>query len=456
MGIVAFPLLSLAIGFLLLRAATGGSRYCRHDLFRVALGLGLGTGIGSCAYFLSLVTGTPCFVFDGLLLGVAVGLWFRYGRGVACVFCADSSSDVMRGPGRLLPWALAILSACALVLWITLTLQAPHGQWDAWSIYNLRARFLFRLGPAWRAAFPAEIAWSHPDYPLMLPGAVARIWTYASGESTWAQSGVALGFSMATVGVLVGAAGILKDRTRACVAGILLLSTPVFVAMGAWQYADVPLAFFFLAAVALTCLEARFPARESWFAALAGLAAGLAAWTKNEGLMLALLFGVVRGAPMFFGERKRAERLKYIALIGGALLPMACVFYFKSAIAPANDLIAGQTPNSALSQAASFSRIVDVALAFANHIFSFSGIVPPTVIATALYVICMGVVRPLGASVRLIWVLLIAALAGYYLTYLLSPGDLNFRVATSLDRILIQLWPSVLLACILTGRQAQT
>ena len=52
----------------------------------------------------------------------------------------------------------------------------PHGEEGAWSIWNLRARFLFAAGAFWRLAFSSNLNWSHLDYPLLLPGLVALCW----------------------------------------------------------------------------------------------------------------------------------------------------------------------------------------------------------------------------------------------------------------------------------------
>jgi hypothetical protein len=451
-GLIAFPLVPAVIGFLLLRAATAGARYCRHDLFRLALSSGLGTGLTSCTYFCSLLAGVNCIFFDAILLAIAAGLWFRFGRS-PCIFCVGEppARPIERqAPRKLLPWALAIVSLGACLLYLSLASQAPHGGWDAWSIYNMRARFLFRSGPAWQAAFHAELAWAHPDYPLLLPGSIARIWTYLSHESPLAPAGAALGFVLATAVLLVTVIRILKDRTHACAAGILLVSAPFFTTLAAWQYADVPVAFFLLAAVALTCLEDRFPLSERRLACLAGLSAGMLAWTKNEGLMLMLVFTAFRAAPMFFGPRKRSEVMRYVALVTGASLPLACVAYFKLVLAPANDLIAGQTTAAALARSANAGRYIDVALAFANHIFTFAGIALAPVIVLAVYVFCFGIAKPLAPSLRLAWCILLAAITGYFVIYIVSPGDLTFRLTGSIDRILIQLWPSILLTSILT------
>jgi hypothetical protein len=44
------------------------------------------------------------------------------------------------------------------------------------------------------------------------------------------------------------------------------------------------------------------------------------------------------------------------------------------------------------------------------------------------------------------------SLAGYYATYVISPYDLRWHLNSSLGRLLLQLWPSVLLLVGLAAR----
>jgi hypothetical protein len=43
-------------------------------------------------------------------------------------------------------------------------------------------------------------------------------------------------------------------------------------------------------------------------------------------------------------------------------------------------------------------------------------------------------------------------LSGYCVISLASPGDMSWQTATSLDRLLLQLWPGALFTCFLAAR----
>ncbi len=69
-------------------------------------------------------------------------------------------------------------------------LRYPDGGNDAFIIWNLRARWLFRAADQFKTAFSPEILlWAHPDYPLLLPALVVRGFTVI-GRETVAVPGV--------------------------------------------------------------------------------------------------------------------------------------------------------------------------------------------------------------------------------------------------------------------------
>jgi hypothetical protein len=72
----------------------------------------------------------------------------------------------------LLVMLLAIATFVMSGFWQT----NPHGNWDAWAIWNLRARFLIHGGNVAQRAWSPALISSHPEYPLLVSGFVARCW----------------------------------------------------------------------------------------------------------------------------------------------------------------------------------------------------------------------------------------------------------------------------------------
>ena len=55
----------------------------------------------------------------------------------------------------------------------------------------------------------------------------------------------------------------------------------------------------------------------------------------------------------------------------------------------------------------------------------------------------------IGGVVRLMAIVLGLMLASYYLVYVTTPFDISWHVSTSVDRLLVQLWPALVLTVFL-------
>ncbi|MBE0559157.1 MAG: hypothetical protein IH628_18160, partial [Proteobacteria bacterium] len=245
--------------------------------FALFAGSGIGIGIASCLAFLCLLTGvTRLIPVVDLGVALAAGVcWFLVSRHPAA------------GPPRQLPeprkrsrFELLLAGVLSLELFASAAsfmlafLKEPHGRWDAWLIWSMHARFLFRGGDRWREAFASGLDWSHWDYPLLLPLAIARSWSYMGGERLPVPAVMAGIFTFLTLGLLCSSLCLLRNRAQGYLAAMILMGTPFFITMGASQFADIPLAFFILAALALLLLQARSAEGPSGTLILAGGAAG--------------------------------------------------------------------------------------------------------------------------------------------------------------------------------------
>ena len=305
-----------------------------HNVFLCSVGVGVGIGMASCLYFLCLGIIGPNIVVIALVEGLAMA-----GILALAILSKRSGPRFEWAPGPVVPKYLTGLILLAIVIGVTVfvvsTINKPHGEWDAWSIWNMRARFFVRGGQFWKDAFSSDLAWSHPDYPLLLPGIVALLWTLVHTGSTAAPIGVAFLFGLGTAGILISTLGILRGKAQAFIAGILLIGTVSFTENAANQYADIPLSFAILASLALLCLQDRYP-EDLRFSVLAGLMAGFAAWTKNEGLMfLAVLIAARIFAIVRYGCR-RAVLPQLLRFAAGSLPPLAVLAFFKLRFAPAH------------------------------------------------------------------------------------------------------------------------
>lgn len=348
--------------------------------------------------------------------------------------------------------AAAALTAAAAVASLAIAAREdPHGGWDAWAIWNLRARFLFRAGTEWERAFSGLLGWSHPDYPLLLPLSVVRGWVYLGRES-WMVSAV-----LAAAGTLLAAATVygglrsIRGRNQALLGGAVVLGTPTFVIVGASQYADVLLSCYLTSAVVLFCVADAPAAPSRRPLVLAGLTAGLAAWTKNEGWLFLLALVAARAGVALRRRGYAPIGRQLPAFLAGAAPILLWVLVFKVATPAANDLVSGQGWGSTVARFADGGRYLTIVSAIARNLAHplWAGL--PMILVG--YVWIAG--RLEGGAARGGrfggWVLALIG-CGYFIVYLATPRDLAWHLDTSLTRLMVHLWPSAVFVAFLVAR----
>jgi hypothetical protein len=326
---------------------------------------------------------------------------------------------------------IALVMLAVVAIWLHMRVM-PHGETDAIAIWNLRARSVSRGVPEWAAILSPAIGWSHPDYPLLLPLTIARLWSYAGSETGAIPQFVALlffGSSIATVGVSVG---YLCGATAGLLSAMTVTAARTYVFQVSCQCADVPIGFFILVATIFLVL-----ARESDLQLLvAGAATGLAAWTKNEGQ---LLFVVIAGfAAILFWNR--LHRLWLLGL--GSAVPLAALVVFKLILAPSNEFLI--QPGDAI-----VDKLFDIGRwrLVLTHTWSLLerwGNVPGgALVWSALAVVLAARANRLAVSRSIAGMLVVATmLGGYLVVYAITPAPLSWHIATSFERLVVQLWPA--------------
>jgi 4-amino-4-deoxy-L-arabinose transferase-like glycosyltransferase len=219
--------------------------------------------------------------------------------------------------------------------------------------------------------------------------------------------------------------------------GIALLTTPCFPVFSAHQESDVPLAVYLAAAAALLVLADRESPQARRLLLLAGFAAGLGAWTKNEGALYAACLAAG------LGVRSRSRRAVGW-FVAGALPAGALVVAFKTTVAPPTDLVAFSTASGVLSRALDPWRWGQLAVLTVRRIVYFQDF---AAWAAAEVLVLATVVRKLPGSA--IGTALFLACTAYAPIYVLQPHPLPWLYAHSVERIFIQLWPAAIFATLL-------
>ena len=410
---------------------------------RVAAAFGLGVAASSSVFFLyRLAGGNPsAYPIVDALFWIAVG-----GAGLRRVGAQRSPEGSVSIRDRIVIGALALVLgvACGVLLfdWIG---AHPHGRWDAWAIWNLRAKFLAAPSDGWRDAFDPVLAWSHPDYPLLLPLAVARGWVICGEPIVAVPIALSLAFAVATVLTVVSSLLALRGAAVAAM-GLTLVVVPQFALLGAAQMADVPLAFY--AVLAAAVLAAHDPGNAELI--VAGAAAGSAAWTKNEGMLVAALLPAAYVLIRAQRESATVARRAAVRLAAGMAPALALLALFEVLLAPGNDLVAGLASGGAIANWLDGARVGFVADRMARVAVTWGGWpLGSPVWLLALLVLAprgSGSTRRLEPAVLAAGLLLLVQVAAFLSVYVMTPYPVAWHIDTSWPRLVAQLWPTLVWA----------
>jgi 4-amino-4-deoxy-L-arabinose transferase-like glycosyltransferase len=329
---------------------------------------------------------------------------------------------------------------------------------------------MYRLGSQWRGAFSSTLNWTPLDYPLMLPVSQLRLWVWIGHESRLASIVLGLLFYLALLLILAGGAAWLWGKKSGLLALLLLLCSTGLVQYAAWQYADVPLACFIAGTILCLLLAHDCDSNTIWFSFLAGLFAGLAAWTKNEGLPFAVLCG---GTVLLclLASRREARRINASILAGfvlGIMLVAPVLIGFRHLLSSSNWLFDRSASNAyqpcwlapenpLLTSRPLSGEWLEYFLERTRYIFGTSARMLFIGRASAGYIpLCLCLLLTLPIAIRrsppvsgfLVAITLLpmsGLILAYFLAYLTSPYQLDWHIKYSANRLLLHILPLAVL-----------
>jgi hypothetical protein len=385
------------------------------------------------AYLLGLAT-------LGMLAATAAVAGIRFGRAqstavAAVAFLLLARSFVRLPPGRpahtrvgvakLFGWIVAVpLLAYALAAFLQ---RSAFADWDAWAIWDMKARGLYAFGWA-TPDFFANRAYdaSHLDYPLLVPGLDALVYRWVGGPSTEL---VRLEFFLIGA-AFVGAVWLLLkarlNRADRWHGVLLVLTVPVLLLQLATGAADVPLATF--VALGLLALALWLESGSVPYLNLGSIFLAAALLTKNEGLLDTGAIAIAGIAALAL--RREWRRVGPFALaIGAAVLPsLPWRIYVRNHSLSDNAFAFGRLlhPAALAEHAEKLPQIVrtlNVNLLLPTE----SALVVPTYLVAVVVAYRLG--RRQLAAFGLIWPVLL--FSGLTVVFLLSTFDLSWHLRSA-------------------------
>jgi hypothetical protein len=416
---------------------------------KVFVGAGFGIGITSCFYFLKLLVfssqGGYLFIQAVFLIVVLLALFSQKRISLPMVLHWRSVALYQ----LLLGVAAILVAVITLYYSISLARLAPHGDYDAQAIWNLRARSVYRLGDAWEQAFSPLINRNfHMDYPLLIPLSVAGGWNTLGREVLRVPSILSILFLFGLAGIVYMTTAYLRSSSQAALALILLLATPGLLLYSTFQTADVPLTYFFVGSVSLFVLGANERNKSLLF--LSGIMAGLAAWTKNEGIPFVLI--MLFCALLVFGFRNVLAKF----LLAGMAFPLATVILFKIFLSANNDLFTQNPLSEILSKLLDPERYLQILTHLISELIRLGDWPISIVVVLLAYGAIMGVRKSSTLAERISWLIPTLQFLVYLFIYVITPRDLEWHLNYSMSRLLMHIFPLGLLSFFLLVNTPET
>ncbi len=430
MASLLWVLFAVLLGCVVIYRWTGLAR-CRPVwagwLLVFGVGAPLGIGLGSCV-FLAIGVGLGSAT-AAMAVEIAVLVW-----------CAMEAYRKRRDAGadRLaIPFPLLLPAAAALLLVAGTAIAGfaaawdanPNGNWDAWAIWNLRARFLAADPHLASRAWSAELGHTtHAEYPLLISAFVARTWRYGRDASNVAPAATSFVFWLALMALTAGGIAALRGRSLGLLAALVLAASPAVLQEVPAQYADIPLACYIALSIVMALAD---------FPLLAGIFAGLAAWTKDEGLLFAAVFVIA----MAIFRRKSA-----IAAVLGALPGALLAIIFKLVAAQGTPSLVAAGSTGALQKIGQWGRWEMSASAYGRQFLNLGHDWYHPILPLAALAIVLRFDRARRRDMLFCGSIVAAMLAGYFTIFLITPNPLDWQLQTSLGRLFVQVWPGAIVA----------
>lgn len=348
-------------------------------------------------------------------------------------------------------WSLSIgLTLASATLFIATLLPAIqhfllsiatniHGGWDARYFWNLKAAFLFRSPEAWQGMFSPKLFWAHPDYPLLWPASLAWGWQALGHESSLVGPWISLVFYLSCAFLLIWYLAARISLAAGWMAGAFFLTIPHYLFWATALYADIPVTFFMTASGFLLILSLEQNHKPLYV--LSGLMAGLAAWTKNEGLLFLPWIYLVFFIFLLKNNSRnfRATFRSILALTLGLSLPLFATLFLKMFLGSTGDYLGSQRTLQdyvALLTVPGKTWIIFTAfLAYMASFQAWRGLWWFFIMG-----VCVAVIFRKTNTNRPSWVLFFLTLSisgGYALVFHVSPYEIVWQLQTALSRLLL-------------------
>jgi hypothetical protein len=294
----------------------------------ILLGALLGLGISA------MLTWSSFIFFDQLVTPYVIGINIALAGGLG--YFAHRRNGLLN---MIDIKALDLFDYIGLALIIALTIPTfihatlfPYGGWDAWSCWNLKAKFLFAGADAWRNMFDPLLWRSNISYPLLLPLINTWMWCFGSTVAPEVPMAISCLITALTAGILLfSLKETLQKPWAAFIAPVLIFTCLFNIKLASSQYSDLLVGVLFLAAIVL--FSKFIKTKGHGYLILEAISLGLLSFTKTEGMLLAVITAALSAITLIMLAPKEQKQKDLNILLGAcaiAFIPTAAFMIFMA------------------------------------------------------------------------------------------------------------------------------
>lgn len=171
----------LLLGFVLISFLWPDQRSLDHFIIKANIAAGLGVGFFSIILFVWLLafgSSENFILFERIMLiPLIISLFYVLKKRPRPLPAEVQDKPLIEmWISRTVLVVFSLMIVLSVREFISISLIHPHGGRDAWLVWNMRARFIFRSGEYWQNSFSNFLDWTQRDYPLLVPLSVVHGW----------------------------------------------------------------------------------------------------------------------------------------------------------------------------------------------------------------------------------------------------------------------------------------
>ncbi|HID63732.1 MAG TPA: hypothetical protein EYP49_13490 [Anaerolineae bacterium] len=316
-------LLAMALGILITSLLVPDARFVERLALGYGIGLGLATLVMFCLSAVSIVLSAQAIATALAFAVLAFGaiLW-RYKPGALVLRAGGVHPRDKSDFHRFYPWKRALTLVIAITVLLTtlansvIALYWPIRSWDAVAIWGVKGKAIAASGTITSLEYGA-----HPYYPLHWPLMISLA-SILDGDKL-VKALLSLTFA-ALLAVFYSNLRRFCGLLRSWLATLALATTPFLLYHSTIAYANLTMSFYYTASVLY--LLNYFHHRKLGSLLLSGLMAGIATWTRPEGL---LLLGLNLLVLLIFSLRRKLLRSSLLYILPPCCFVFPWIVYSK-------------------------------------------------------------------------------------------------------------------------------